>query len=384
MSEKTPARERPLLFAEYPALEGALPWMPLATLPTPVRPLEHLQASTGCANLWFKHDEESSPLYGGNKVRKFEFIIADALAKGRTTLMTMGGIGSNQTVATAIFADHLGLRSISAMSDQAVTPIVRENLLLDLAFNSEIVYAHGYAGLVLRMIWQYVKRKGVYFIWPGGSSPLGTLGFVNAAFELRAQVERGEMPEPAHLFVALGSLGTAAGLALGLELAGLETRVHAVQVTDPLFANPKALRKKAHKTWKLLRKHAPGQVPSTVRLDNVEFHDAQFGGEYGVPTAACLEAVCRIREEEGLRLDHTYTGKALAGMLAFLEQHPGTGEPVLFWNTLNTRNFADLFARTDYHDLPEKLHRVFECDLPDFDLPDAYSQYCADLDFQNR
>lgn len=370
MTAKTETRPRPLLFETYPALEGAIPWLELAPLRTPVERLAGVGAELGVDSLWVKRDDQTSPLYGGNKCRKMEFILADARAKGRDTIITTGGIGSNHCLANAIFCKELGLHSVSALIDQPVTPLVRKNLLLDYHYDTEFLYAHGMGGIFLKILWKYLKKRHTYFMWPGGSTPLGTLGFVNAALELREQVARGEMPEPDHLFVACGSTGTAAGLALGLELAGLETEVHAVQVSFELFTNPKALRKLATKAWRLLRKHAPDQVPGQVRLDNVIFDSAHFGGEYGRPTAEGVAAIQQAWEADHLKIEPTYTGKAFAALIDFVQARPDdcADQTLLFWNTYNSRDFSDIVAHVDYHALPEKLHWVFEEPLPDFGL----------------
>lgn len=377
-------RKKPLLFKEYPNLEAGIPWKELGKYPTQVKRLTELQKELKCKSLWFKHDEENSPIYGGNKVRKFEFIFAEILAKGCKQVMTMGGIGSNHIVANTVFCRHLGLKSISAMVDQPLTPIVRENLLLELAFGSDIVYAHTFKGLLPRMIWEYIKRKKIYFIWHGGTVPLGTLGFVNAVLELKIQIENNEIPEPDHLFVACSSLGTAAGFLLGAELFGLKTQIHAVQVGHPKYANAKSLKNHSRKTWKFMRKYDK-TIPDTIRLDQLTFDEKQFGGQYGRPTPAGLEACLLIKEKEGITLEHAYTGKTFASLCDFVRKNPAArDQTILFWNTMNTRNFSDIFVNTDYHGLPEKLHWVFETPLPDFGLRAQYSRYCRNFDLKNR
>ncbi|MHA1732926.1 MAG: 1-aminocyclopropane-1-carboxylate deaminase/D-cysteine desulfhydrase [Promethearchaeota archaeon] len=368
----TDSRVKPLLFERYPDLEAKLPWVKLGPMRTPVTRMTGVEAELGLTSLWVKRDDLSAPLYGGNKPRKLEFILADALAKGKRKVITFGGIGSNHTVANAIYCQEVGLKPISGLVDQPLTPHVRKNLLLDLYYGSEFIYAHGYLGLVLKALWKALKTRKMYIMMPGGSIPVGTVGFVNAALELKMQVDGGAMPEPDYLFVACGSTGTAAGLALGLKLAGLKTKVVAVQVADPMFTNLKAVLKLAGKTLKLLRERDPA-VPR-VEVDNVLFDDEHFGGEYGLPTRECVEAVHLVRKD-GLEIETTYTGKAFSCLVSYAREKklPLGEKTVLFWNTFNTRDFSDVLAKVDYHDLPEKLHWVFEQPLPDFGLDrDAY------------
>ena len=194
------SRKKPLLFEKYPDLESNIPWKKLAPLRTPVKELTNLEQKLGINSLWVKCDNLSSPLYGGNKVRKFEFLLADAIKQGYKKVMTAGGLGSNHCLANAIYCNQLNLKPIAFLKDQPITPYVRNNLLLDLYFKNEIIYLHEKPDLPV--------RKDAYYIPVGGTTPLGILGFVNAALELKNQVDNGEMPEPDHIFLACGTTGT--------------------------------------------------------------------------------------------------------------------------------------------------------------------------------
>ena len=135
-------RKKPILFEKFPDLEANIPWIKLAPLRTPLINLTHLQEMLGLDSLWLKQDNLTSPIYGGNKTRKLEFLLADALEKGCTKVMTVGGIGSNHCVANAAFCNELNLKPISALIDQPITTYVRNNLLLELYFKAEIIYSH--------------------------------------------------------------------------------------------------------------------------------------------------------------------------------------------------------------------------------------------------
>jgi len=274
----TETRETPLLFQRWPALEGKIPWTPLAPLETIVQRCRNLEKELGLDSVWVKRDDMSSPLYGGNKVRKLEFILEHVRQKGYRKVLAIGGIGSNHCVANAIFCNELDLRPVAALVDQPLNEHVRKNLLLDLYLGNEILYAHGTPGILGKILWAYLRDRSTYLMMPGGSTPLGTLGFINAALELKGQVDRGEMPEPDHIFVACGSAGTAAGLAVGASLVGLKSRIHAVQVSFPVFSGIKALQRTARWAWKLMAKYQK-DLPG-LTLDHLVPVPGYLGGLY--------------------------------------------------------------------------------------------------------
>ncbi|TFG24995.1 MAG: pyridoxal-phosphate dependent enzyme [Promethearchaeota archaeon] len=354
-------RKKPLLFEKYPDLEANIPWIKLAPLRTPVKKLTILEKKLGINSLWVKCDNLTSPLYGGNKVRKFEFLLADAKDKGYKKVMTAGGLGSNHCVATATFCNQLNLKPSAVLADQPITSHVRNNLLLDLYFKNEIIYTDEYD--------KVPRDPNVYYMVPGGSTPLGNLGFVNAALELKNQINNGDIPEPDYLFVASGSSGTAAGLLLGLKIAELKTKLHSIQTSFAPYCSFNAVRRLAKKTWKLLAKYY-NSIPKAP-IEQLNFNDDYFGGEYGLPTQEAIEAVKLIKETEDITLETTYTGKTFAALLGFVQTNKKKkikDKTILFWNTYNSRDFSDILTKLDYHDLPQEIHWVFENPLPDFGL----------------
>jgi len=351
-------RKKPLLFEEYPDLEGNIPWKNLAPLRTPVKKLTKLEEKLGISSLWVKCDNLTSPLYGGNKVRKLEFVLAEALNQGCKKVITAGAIGSNHCVANAIFCQQLKLKPQAIMIDQPVTIHVRNNLLLDLYYKNEIFYSHK----------EIPKNSNVYHMAPGASTPLGILGFVNAMLELKNQVNNGEMPEPDYIFVASGTSGTAAGLALGIKFAGLKTHIHAVQVFYQAKSNVKTIRRLANKTKKLMTKYDKS-VPETT-FEHLFFNGDYFGGQYGLPTREGLDAINLIKETEAIDLEPTYTGKTFAALLNFIRANKKDikDKTIMFWNTYNSRDFSNILKKVDYRDLPKELHWVFEEALPNYGI----------------
>jgi len=354
-------RKNPLLFEKYPDLEADIPWIKLAPLRTPVKKLTKLEKKLGINSLWVKCDNLTSPIYGGNKVRKLEFLLAEAKDKGYKKVITAGGLGSNHCVATATFCNQLKLKPSAVLINQPITSHVRNNLLLDLYFKNEIIYTDAYDKIP--------RDPDVYYMVPGGSTPLGTLGFVNAALELKNQMNNGDIPEPDYLFVASGSSGTAAGLLLGIKIAELETKLHTIQTSFAPYSSFNAVRRLAKKTWKLIANYQ-NSIPKAP-IEQLNFNEDYFGGEYGLPTQEGIEAVKLIKETEDIKLETTYTGKTFAALLGFVRANKKKkikDKTILFWNTYNSRDFSDILTKIDYHDLPQELHWVFENPLPDFGL----------------
>jgi D-cysteine desulfhydrase len=348
----------------YPALHGRLPRVQLTTLPTRVHRLARLGEELGVEELWVKRDDESGALYGGNKPRKLEFLLGAALQRGRRTVMTFGGIGTNHGLATALCARALGLRTILVLLRQPVTAHVRHCLLLDAAAGAELHYAPTVAGVAVRALCaggrELLRGNRPDIIPTGGTSPLGTLGYVNAAFELQEQITAGELPEPAWIFVPLGSGGTVAGLVLGAKLAGLRARVAAVLVTDILPPSARGLARLARRTLGVLR-HAASEV-SRVQVTTSDFHiiRAYVGAAYGAPTEAGRRARDLVARCEGITLETTYTAKCLAALMDSVRTGPYRTGPVLFWNTFNGVDVAvQLGPLPDYRQLPRAFHQFF-------------------------
>jgi D-cysteine desulfhydrase len=324
----------------FPALAGRLARVPLTTLPTAVAPLAQLGRATGIEQLWIKRDDRSGAAYGGNKPRKLEFILGEALRRGCRTLLTFGTLGSHHALATAIAARHVELRTHLVLIPQPLTDHVRHQLLLDLAYGAELHYAATMprAGLIAAclLVRETVRGRRPLVVGAGGSSALGTLGYVNAALELAEQVRAGLLPEPYAIFVALGSGGTVAGLQLGLELAGLASRVVAVRVTDLLPPTAASLRRLADAARRRLRRLDPALPAANPSVEAPTVLDGYLGRGYGAATPEAEAAQRRMADCEGVRLEGTYTGKCLAALLDVARSAPYRGRPVLFWNTFSS------------------------------------------------
>lgn len=355
-----------VLFEKYPGLKQGIAWEPLGNFPTPVRKLERLGKEINYRNIWIKDDGRSSQHYGGNKVRKLEFILPDALRRKKKTVMTYGGLGTNHGLATTIHGNRLGLKTLLVLLDQPLTDHVQENLLLDQHFGAQLCYARSTFGAGLKTIWHFLLKRGnVYYLPPGGSSPIGVLGFVAAALELKKQIDAGEIPEPEYIFVALGSKGTMAGLLLGSKLAGLNSRIIGVRVAYTWLANEKGTAKLANQAINLMRKYDK-TVPA-IEFSEKDIHMLHdFCGEgYGFPTRGGREALELLKKAEDVKLDLTYTGKTFAALLDFVKTHKELNDaPILYWHTYNSVDLIPIIKKEhDYSKLPKSLHRFFATNL---------------------
>ncbi|MGB4270700.1 MAG: pyridoxal-phosphate dependent enzyme [Spirochaetota bacterium] len=345
------------LYEVFPELKK-LPRVSLGNFPTPVQKL----SSLGHDSLWIKRDDVSSVLYGGNKVRKLEFTLAEAIVTEKKKVVTMGGIGTNHGLATAIFCKHLGLGCRLLLFWQPVTEYVKRNLLLFVRYGAEV---HYYKTMLKTGFMFYTKERlahDAYFLYAGGSSPLGTVGFVNAAFELKSQIEKGELPEPDYIVCALGSAGTMAGLWLGARLAGLKSIVVGVRVTDrslgPVpIANEKSVMSLIKKTFTLMKKITP--LPQIIFTTPIILHD-WCGEGYGYPTGACLDAIETMKTKEGIQLEPTYTGKTFAAVCDMLKRPEFKDKTILYWHTYNSVDLTGEAQKVDVSALPKNLQWVFK------------------------
>jgi len=268
-------------------------------------------------------------------VRKLEWLIPDARRRGRRSILTFGGLGTNWGLATALYAREHGLETALALVDQPVDEHVSAQLTRLEASGARIHRTHTKARTVAMLPWLIARNarggRPPYLLPAGGSSPVGALGYVEAALEIATQVEDGSLPEPARVVVPVGTGGTAAGLALGFQIAGLRTRVVGVVVNDQLRLDPPALVRLARRTARLLERRGARLGPLQLDPDMLDLTRDQIGEGYGHPTEAAGRATA-LAAEERLSLDPVYTAKAMAGLLA-LREEGRLGDPVLFVHT---------------------------------------------------
>jgi 1-aminocyclopropane-1-carboxylate deaminase/D-cysteine desulfhydrase-like pyridoxal-dependent ACC family enzyme len=346
------------LFEAFPALGRALPHTPLALLPTPVERAAELGAALGLRALHIKRDDLSGAVYGGGKTRKLELFLGDALRGGHKTVITFGAVGSNQAVATAAYAAQLGLGAILMLLPQPADERVRQSLLADLHFGATVRLSPGepHAEAAARRIAAASGDPGEPYVIPtGGSSPLGNAGFVAAAFELKQDIDRGALPEPDVLYIAMGTMGSAVGLCLGMAALGLKTRVVAVRASSPGTSSEPRFRAMLASTRDYLRRLDPSFPAVDPGECHVTIAGGQLGAGYAMPTPKGTNAIRLARELAHLELEPTYTGKALAALVD--DARALSDQVVLFWNTHNSRTIDVTGA--DARDLPAELRGYF-------------------------
>jgi 1-aminocyclopropane-1-carboxylate deaminase/D-cysteine desulfhydrase-like pyridoxal-dependent ACC family enzyme len=298
--------------------------------------------------LWVKRDDLTSETYGGNKVRKLRLLLADAERQGKRRILTVGAAGSHHVLATTLFAAARGMEVTAVLVPQYATPHVEANLRAGLRAGLVPIAARSYLEVPYRL-WR-ARTRETYMVPLGGSSALGSLGYVEAAAELAQQIERGALPMPATVVVALGSGGTVAGLAVGFAELGLPVRIAAVAISKPVFAL-KFLVSRLIRATAATRVNAAALAQSALR--RVDVISSQVGRGYGYPTAAGALAVANAAAHD-LRLDPTYTAKAYAYAERCAQQQPG---PVLFWHTLS-RAFPKQPEAAAADALPPALQRL--------------------------
>ena len=324
------------LLARFPSLSEHLAPTPMCLLPTPVAPLQ-----VAGTDAWIKRDDITASTYGGNKMRKLEFVLPAIRQQGAKRVITLGATGTNAGVATALMCEQAGLECLVHTFPQPDTETVRKNR----ARMEKAGARFRHHGSLLRaaLAWQFSPGRlwrHNYYLPAGCSSPPATLGYVNAALELGKQVAAGQCPAPTRIVVAAGSGATVAGLAAGCALILPQTRVHAVQVAPARLGpipvcHPDTIRKMIHQAWSTLSKadRSIGEMP-----DNWDWDESYYGEGYGVSDARVESAIKEARKHS-LALESTYTGKAFAAFLDQLDCTPE--EPVMFWHTFNSQPEPD-------------------------------------------
>lgn len=348
-----PGRARPLLFDAFPGLASRVPWMPLAHAPTPVERCAPIAAWLGRDDVWMKRDDLASPLYGGNKVRRYEFVLAEARERGARRLVTAGGLASTQVMATALFGRALGLAVHAVLFDQPLTRFARRAMLASATAGATLEYGGDYvstAALTAR-----ARLGGGHLILPGAAGPLANLGYLDAVLELDQQVRAGQCPRPDVIVVPAGSSGTLAALALGVAWLGWPTEVVGVRITTPLACNRATVSLLAAATARFVRRRSPGRA-----LDVGKFHidPGSLGPGYGHPTPGALEALPRVGDLLGVPGEITYSAKALDALRRLASDPRQGGRTLLLWNTLSAVEppvADDAAAR-----LPPSLRRLLD------------------------
>ncbi|MBZ0136296.1 MAG: pyridoxal-phosphate dependent enzyme [Planctomycetes bacterium] len=315
----------PLLFERFPILRGVMPFRRLGNPNTPVERLRGVGAETG-RDVWIKRDD----LYGnpgGGKVRKLEFSLAAALSRGKKSLITFGPLGSNHVAATAVHARRLGISTLGILVTQPVQHYVRDNLARSCG-SAQIRFTRWSATVPILAMRMWLRERRITgaspaILGPGGTSIAGMLGYVEAALEIARDVRLDRFPKPDYIFVPAGTCGALAGLTAGLRIANLDVTPVGVRVCSRLSCNARTTAWLANRVLGYLRDCGAEFRSQRIRARDVVMLHGFCGKGYGHATEAGTEAMRLALESDGVRLDATYTGKALAGLIEFMsaERH---------------------------------------------------------------
>jgi D-cysteine desulfhydrase len=315
------------LIARWPRLAKTLPCADLQVRETPIE-----QWDLDGAMLLAKRDDLSTPTFGGNKARALELLLADV--KRGDTLVTVGSSGSTHALAVALFGEQLGARTrvfTWPQEEHDVSQATSERLRVV----AQVTASRTPVTAMLRAsLLRLTGGRRVRWIPAGGTSALGALGHANAAVELADQLARRMERAPDTLVVPLGSGGTAAGLMVGLALAGLPTRVLGVRVVPRVVANRRRVMRLARAAAARFGELA-GVVAPEIGEERLVIEQTQYGGAYARETDASRAALALVRAAGGPSLEGTYSAKALAAALARARRFPA--ERVLFWLTFDGR-----------------------------------------------
>lgn len=334
----------------------------LSALPTALETAGRLGAAIGATDLLAKRDDLAGTVYGGNKVRKLEYLLADALARGCEAVFTFGAAGSNHALATAIYAQQVGLKCHAVLVDQVQTPWLANTLRWHALAGTIVLPALNAASVQaetarLRESAGFAAGKLYEVPW-GGSSPVGSLGFVDAGAELAAQLAAAGLRGPFRIYLPCGTMGSVAGLLLGLCNANVAATVVAVKVVPQQVVDRVAVMRNALAIRALL---PPALRVAQDRLEaQLEFRPEFAGEGYAIPTPECIEAVALARDLAGMTLDTTYSGKALACLVADARSGRLAGHTPIFWQTWNTRPYPPGLSRVEKHALPEEFHKYLD------------------------
>ena len=342
---------------------STLPYVQLAQLPTDLSVANGLADHLGIGELLIKRDDQCASAYAGNKVRKLEYLLGDALQRKCDAVLTFGAVGSNHALATAIHAHALGLDCYAVLVHQLITPGLQQTLRYHALLGTRLIFASGYENTKTQC-WQALQnhpggKDRVAVITWGGAEWLGGAGFVNAACELSDQLAGTGLSPPDYIYLPSGSMGTFATLALGLQTVGLSSRIVGVRVA-PQRIFPKQFVDLFSATNSEL--HArDDQFPLFDNpLQHVEYREEFFETGYGHPTPEAERAIELMKEHEGIQLETTYSGKAFAALVEDAHKGRLKNSSVLFWNTYNSCPYPPELESISVDNLPPAFGKYLD------------------------
>lgn len=319
------------------------PRIRVAHLPTPLEPLRRLTAQLGGPEIWIKRDDCTGLSTGGNKARKLEFLMAEAVEQGADMVITQGATQSNHARQTAAFAARMGLQCHVLLENRTESKneqyLNNGNVLLDLLHGATIAHYPGGIDMNAEMETAAGKfraeGRSVYTIPGGGSNATGALGYVNCALELSYQINDLGLRVDS-IVHATGSAGTQAGLVTGLRALNTGIPVVGIGVRAPRQLQQQSVLKLAGETAGRLG------LSGIVREEDVVANCDYVGPGYGLPADSTIEAIEMLARLEGILLDPVYSGKAMAGLIGLIREGAFVKDRTVIF--LHTGGSAALFG----------------------------------------
>lgn len=324
---------------------ATLPRIRLAELPTPLEELPRLSQALGGPRILFKRDDFTGLGLGGNKVRKLEFLLADAKKKGAEVIVSGAGPQSNHLRLVAAACKKLGLDVVLVMHGSE--PEVRQgNFLLDQILDAKIIFTgssdRSEVDLRINEVAEQLIKGGrrAYAIPRGGASPIGSLGYVHFVSELQSQLDQLKI-RANHLICAVGSCGTLAGIRAGVMLSPVSYELCGITVSRPKAECKARIESLGDQIVHLLGHEGV----TTATGVGWEVHDGYIGPGYGIPDERTWDAIRLLARTEGIFLDPVYTGKAAAGMIDLIRRGQFKSSDTLIF--LHTGGSPAIFAHAD-------------------------------------
>lgn len=324
-----------------------LPRIRIAHLPTPLEPMSRLTTFLGGPKLWIKRDDQTGLALGGNKTRKLEYLLAEALANGAQTLITAGALQSNHCRQTAAAAAKYGLGCILVLrnpEEEHEKTSDSGNILIDHLLGAEIVWAPpGQRDFILQQTFEtaWVAGQRPYLIPYGGSNATGAAAYAFAVQELAEQLSTDDFSQmPDWIIFASSSGGTQAGFIAGKQALKIPTRFLGISIDEQKTAMQTGISELANKVSDLLH------IPQATLPEDVLVNDEYLGEGYGMMGLLEKQAIRLFAQHEGILLDPVYTGRAAAGLIDLIgKKFFSSNEKVLFWHTGGTPAlFAQKYA----------------------------------------
>ncbi len=331
------------IFKAFPKLKETVPWIPLGDFPTRVSSLSRISETLSCQSFWIKRDSESSSRYGGNKVRKLEFEFGKAIERKAEMILAYGSLGSNFTIATCLFGKSLKIPTHLILYDTVNTPFVMANFKHNCEIAQGVTRIRSILSLpyaVSRELWRH-RGERVYLMPPGGSSPLSTLGYINAMLELKGQIHDGDLPMPDYIFLPVGTGGTFAGLLIAKVLFNLPIEIIGIAVVDRIITNSMVIKLFIYRAVRYFNRVAGTNLKATEVFKELHLDYRFLGKGYAHPTDEANWAKDLLKREEDVILDGTYTAKAMAGAMEIIRTDLEPDKNILFWHSFNSQDISN-------------------------------------------